>query len=671
MASLLRRFVLFSLSVALMSISLVLTTTPASATSGVGDTSSPAVVPAANIESVCDTPYPHWYTVGEGDKWAGIGFANCNPPNGKTARAWVDRMGVGLYSLCVPPGGQSGYVGFTRVLSANPWPPAPGSEPWLTGEVVNRNFSLYTSCPGGSGNPVPPPPDVCPECISVDVPWVDINGEVRTEVNAGEARRSLPNAHYALMYVDDAGTQHPVLDDVDAHGNPAGSPVTGFLDDRGGYAIRVPYPQPRTLGNGSHFDGCMTTDVPFMQSLACADDALVLVVSAYDEPGDVVVQDFHTGLIEIAATVPLGLYFQRLPDAEAFLSTNPAAYAYGAGYTMRERWPADRLTPVTYRLHDLIGSGYLPTTRYIDLSRGEADGPAPEHEVAHLLADRLYGNGFPWLECLNHTFGMPSDPHCAFQEGFAEFVGQVAENAYTHSSVSHLWDLESCQAVDDHGTPFLDCPDGPTVEGRVAAALWDLWDDSQDVRSGFVDDVTTDLNTLVAAIDQTEPTTIDEFIARWEPLRGPDRQIMFMNTLSYHDRIADAGTEGAMPINGDWGVKECPSCVGGSYLMSEAQFEGTMTWTTAGVLAAATYDVWVRLPPGEASMERFASYVIETTAGQEVVTVDQAAAQDGWVNLNTNGFKLPASDEIVVLLTNVRGVTGSLSADALLVAPHL
>ncbi|MEO3809557.1 hypothetical protein ABGB17_11205 [Sphaerisporangium sp. B11E5] len=663
---------------------------PSPSPSGTAEVQGPPDVGALRRSAVpptCSSPGDHgWYLLGESDADFGdLYFANClpNPMYGwrYPAKVWAQRTDAPDYRVCVPFGtATTEPVGFMRIPWNYPYPPE--GEPYEYGEIWLHGYSNnHPTCtvPPDSGEPIPRPPcETCdpppytPPCPACLPPVVTVTGTIKTKVNAGAPERTFPGARYSLVYIDRDGNERPVLDGMDQIGRPSGGEVTGFLDEQGRYSLTFVYPQEYALMDGTRWEeGCTPTDVVFMLSHACADDDLRLVVYAENAAHDVKVMDKENREVQVAVTVPLGLYYDRTPAQETVVATSPEAYAYGGAHTFREIWPQGLPTSsARFLMTDEDDASYDPDTQEIELGRGLASDSAPEHEMAHLFVSLLYEQGWPPADgCEEHSFTVPSNPKCAFQEGTAEFLAQVAESRYTGSTVYRYWDMESCRFLGDEDYPAEDCRPGPAVEGRVAAALWDLHDATGEERDGFVDDVTVPLIDLLTVIAASEPLTVDELIEAWPDVRDDKRLLMFMNTLSTHGEPVDAkpGSE----IRGDWMETPCPSCRGGSYLRSSSARLPSLQWSLPAIEAYGRYDLWVRLPAGDPGLDKSAVYEIERAHGFHVLRADQSAAVDGWLNLTPDGIVLDPVDAVHIVLRQEDQPLRSLAADAVILAPHL
>lgn len=623
---------------------------------------APAGMPPPS-PNVCTTGSESWLeTVGPNEYRRH--YYECANTNNPTARRYFYHQ-LPHVDICLQPR-QAVYAGW-RDLSSEPAVGEYGT--WLP---------LWHGC-------APPP--------APEPPWVDVEGEVLTRVNMGGPERSLAGARYELWCLCRDGTAdgtlewRPVLDGVDDNGRPAGLPVRGYLDGADGYDLRFIYPHQYRLRDGSTWHGCERPEVTvgFMGSFACdppgtpggeppaeGESALQLRVFGNDRDFDIQVVDDETLEFSLVETVHLGLFFERTEEQETVVSVTPAAYAFGAALTVKEVWPRP-FPEVLFRLNDTGKTEYI-MPRTIMLDRSRAGTSAAEHEVGHHLSDVLYpGNPLLPPGCLAHSFMYSSNAECAWSEGLAHFIALVAEQRYTGAAIVEgtgplRYYVEQCARLDPAQNLVERCQAGNDVEGRVVAALWDLYDgpEVEAIDSGFVDDVSTSFDgDILSLIATHHPRTIDEFYARW-PTKDRDRQVMFMNTLTLVE-IRDATAANA--VQGSWSDTTCPPCYDKSYARSVAGTPAEMRWALRHVLRDAKYQIWVRLPQGDTDLDTAAAYTIPTANGAVTVTVDQSQAVDGWLNLDPAGFMLITSDETVVTLSTNRSPARELAADALILAP--
>ena len=98
------------------------------------------------------------------------------------------------------------------------------------------------------------------------------------------------------------------------------------------------------------------------------------------------------------------------------------------------------------------------------------------HEYAHNIMYNVYvthqGNSFPSTpNCNPHTIQGASSTGCAWVEGWAEFIPSVVNNDPTYR-----WDSGASLDLEGPSWSTWGWDDGDDVEGRVAGALWDIYD---------------------------------------------------------------------------------------------------------------------------------------------------------------------------------------------------
>jgi len=96
------------------------------------------------------------------------------------------------------------------------------------------------------------------------------------------------------------------------------------------------------------------------------------------------------------------------------------------------------------------------------------------HEYGHNYMYREYGNYFPPFDCPTHWVENCYDNGCGWTEGWANFFCIAVNNDPVYRDPGFFFDFEP----GDWDTPGY-C-DGPTCEGRVAGALWDIFDSNPD-----------------------------------------------------------------------------------------------------------------------------------------------------------------------------------------------
>lgn len=95
------------------------------------------------------------------------------------------------------------------------------------------------------------------------------------------------------------------------------------------------------------------------------------------------------------------------------------------------------------------------------------------HEVAHNYMWNVYG-GYnpPSPNCDGHSLGIASGPGCAWTEGWASFFALAVYN-------DPILELIGMDGIDFENPPN-EWDSGDEVEGRIVAALWDIFDDQID-----------------------------------------------------------------------------------------------------------------------------------------------------------------------------------------------
>jgi len=161
-----------------------------------------------------------------------------------------------------------------------------------------------------------------------------------------------------------------------------------------------------------------------------------------------------------------------------------------------------------------------------------------QHEYGHRVYDEFLGN--PALVIGEHYFGEESSPEVAWSEGWASFFSFVVQNEYVFE-----WGEGSQQDMEIPTWEYLDWENGDCVEGRVAGALWDIFDDDDD----NWDECTEDFDEIWDTF--SEPgEDYDTFAEFWDVLKEefsnyiPPRNAIFQNTILYDIVQGDANEDG-------------------------------------------------------------------------------------------------------------------------------
>ena len=144
----------------------------------------------------------------------------------------------------------------------------------------------------------------------------------------------------------------------------------------------------------------------------------------------------------------------------------------------------------------------------------------------------------PALE--EHYINETSDASTAWIEGWADFFPLAVQN----DPDLRGWNLE----VPTWCTPNWD--DGNTVEGRVAGALWDIFDSTNDSSPHFYDSFSDGFTNIWDIISTQTDNTFREFWDAWNASgypKQPALMAIFQNTIDYRgpgDVNADGWVDG-------------------------------------------------------------------------------------------------------------------------------
>lgn len=211
------------------------------------------------------------------------------------------------------------------------------------------------------------------------------------------------------------------------------------------------------------------------------------------------------------------------------------AYLRSFGYVMEE-------ANACYPCGDWPGY-YLGGQIYIPDVDAAASPDVILHEYGHNVMYVAYGHTFPDANCPDpHYINGASNASCAWTEGWATFFALAATNDPIDTYVNHY-------SIDMESPYWQSYSTGDTVEGNVAAALWDIFDYDDDGYDDWGDDFDGIWDTFEAQNDET----FAEFWHAWLS-RGHNGhyavQSIYENTIDYDSKPTIAGVPNQYIDNG-------------------------------------------------------------------------------------------------------------------------
>ncbi|MFQ5594320.1 MAG: Ig-like domain-containing protein [Anaerolineae bacterium] len=243
--------------------------------------------------------------------------------------------------------------------------------------------------------------------------------------------------------------------------------------------------------------------------------------------------------VEAGSIVPVNLRVQasdRQVQGMAVYQTMRAGWDY-----LPQKPALDEPILAQWGANSLDGPYYVPGDRiYYDASAAIFPHVIL-HQFAHALAWAIQGEaGYP-TSCFpapdDHTFDMKSlsTAECAWTEGWAAGFAMIVLDDPRYRTAEGVTDME----IPDIDTPGWD--EGDRVAGRVAGALWDLYDDVDDGFDMYTPDGSTPQARFAPAWEAYmagTPTTTAEF---WSAFLagGHDAcsavSAFFQNTIDYNE----------------------------------------------------------------------------------------------------------------------------------------
>lgn len=157
---------------------------------------------------------------------------------------------------------------------------------------------------------------------------------------------------------------------------------------------------------------------------------------------------------------------------------------------------------------------------YLGAYAADGDSSIVMHEAAHNFMWDVFGDWFPTSDCPDeHYIEHTSGKTCAWIEGWADFLPLVITN-----SKYFVFDDGSKVNMEDTGS----FDDGDTVEGRVAGALWDLYDSSNDGQ----DTKSYSFSTIYEPVYTTRISDFEDYWDEWLDLSNPSSAEVCLNQNS-------------------------------------------------------------------------------------------------------------------------------------------
>lgn len=182
------------------------------------------------------------------------------------------------------------------------------------------------------------------------------------------------------------------------------------------------------------------------------------------------------------------------------------------------------------------GMCFDPRSNKILLASDAPSSPdAILHEFAHNVMFNVYGSWLPPVEtaCGDHWFTKASGPNCAWVEGWAEFFPLAV---FPDNVFSYLGHYEIDLETPTWGTfdPIQQRPwdNGDRVEGRVAGALLDIFDTSNE----GTDQISDNFGNIWDVVSHVRNIAFKEFWGSWKSRRHDASGALgafYQNTIDY------------------------------------------------------------------------------------------------------------------------------------------
>lgn len=194
--------------------------------------------------------------------------------------------------------------------------------------------------------------------------------------------------------------------------------------------------------------------------------------------------------------------------------------------------------------------GHPVATNNVRMKSGFSRG-AHVHEYGHFVMFKAYGDWWPvpfidQLACLTHFIERACDDNIGWSEGWAHFLALAVFN-----NASELETPPSCVSYPDGSCSTFE--NGDRVEGRVAAALWDLFDQRDDGKDEYGVGFQTIFETLW---NGNRHSLFREFYDDYRARHPADAPALnaaaFQNTINYNCGPQATSINSGVPLGG-WG----------------------------------------------------------------------------------------------------------------------
>jgi len=240
-------------------------------------------------------------------------------------------------------------------------------------------------------------------------------------------------------------------------------------------------------------------------------------------------------------TLPAMWIFQDLRRAWEYVRNNTNPQTDPGSVTARWETGRNDLTPCG-------GSCFYagPGGPYIFIADNSVGSPdTVVHETGHHYMYNATGWWLWWdIGCYDHGLFSQEDVNCAWSEGWADFLPLAVNSMLNPNDTCYDFGVGPCTGIPDQGHYNLEThnrndnpsqfPWGDTVEGRVAGALYDLWDSTNEP---IYDIATFGFDPIADLVFQApHEDTVHKFWDSWKA-SGQNKhqavQAIYQNTIDY------------------------------------------------------------------------------------------------------------------------------------------
>lgn len=327
--------------------------------------------------------------------------------------------------------------------------------------------------------------------------------------------------------------------------------------------------------NGGHLAWCYTTVNgyyscgPVTNPGAAGVRTLLYSYTNYNPYGDVLATvnpDWGTSNSvnnTFGTQTPVTVFSDGTHDIGSWVSSNGSTYerAYWIQRDLNDTWrfiwfetgstqnPVETAGPTTvqWKIDSTDGTYYAHGGNIHLTGSDPLSDTVVGHEYGHNIMYTIYGYTLPSIpNCNPHYIQLSSSQGCAWVEGWAEYLPMAVNN-----DPYYRWDNGASLNLENPTWGTSGWNNGDDVEGRVAGALWDMWDSNNEGDDQYTE--SAGVINIWDTIYHQNDNTFNQYWSAWLA-RGHNNSsagpimALYQNTISYRTGPANDDFTGAVTV---------------------------------------------------------------------------------------------------------------------------